>query len=247
MPIYCINLQHRQDRKKQSLHEFKKLGIPQHQVIYPPFKKDVRGGVYGCFDSHVKIWHDFYVQYPNDSYALIFEDDFVSPPDGMLWIKKAEQFICKHEGQVDLLHLHNLCVPVKHECNTKPFTNGYGLGCHAYFITRQYIERIVQNTHTFPEANGRHIDYELCINIKNKDNLLYTEKNFYLLQTGFMQHVGISDNMINSFEKKDDVMKRSSGIDDLMFFLILLRKYVVLTDVNTKKMVCLFYPVVCLS
>jgi GR25 family glycosyltransferase involved in LPS biosynthesis len=56
MPIYCINLKHRTDRKEHSLNEFKKIGISEDKVMYLPFTKDARGGVYGCFDSHMKIW-----------------------------------------------------------------------------------------------------------------------------------------------------------------------------------------------
>ena len=50
IPIYCINLKHRKDRKEHSLQQFTKLNILHDAVIYLPFTKDDRGGVYGCFD-----------------------------------------------------------------------------------------------------------------------------------------------------------------------------------------------------
>ena len=58
-PIYCINLEHRKDRREHSMKQFETLGISPNRVKYPHFTKDPRGGVYGCFDSHIKIWNDF--------------------------------------------------------------------------------------------------------------------------------------------------------------------------------------------
>lgn len=44
IPIYCINLENCKDRKKHSLEQFAKLGIPQDRVTYLYFTKDERGG-----------------------------------------------------------------------------------------------------------------------------------------------------------------------------------------------------------
>ncbi len=199
MPIYCINLSHREDRKKHSLEQFKKIGIPEYQIIYPPFTKDNRGGFYGCFDSHMKIWNDFYLYYPNQSYALIFEDDFIAPPHADMLIKMAAKFT--QENDVDIVNFHNLCVPLEGEQNNKLFTHGYGLGTHAYLITRRYIESIIERFGSLPMANGRHIDYEISINNIDKDNRLYSEKIFYTHQEAFTQMVGKSDNMISFIGK----------------------------------------------
>jgi GR25 family glycosyltransferase involved in LPS biosynthesis len=247
MPIYCINLKSREDRKKHSLQQFRTLGISPEQVIYPPFIKDVRGGSYGCFDSHVKIWHDFYLYFPNESYALIFEDDFIASPEGMSMIKKAEQFISKNEEEVDMLHLHNLCLPVPDKLNNPTFTKGYGLGNHAYFITRGYIQSILNKYGKFPEVNGRHIDYEIAVNIKNKDNMLYTEKIFYTIQEGFKQQIGVSDNNTSIYDKyisSTEISDRCDSINIGKNMLLFLKKYGRLSDIQLKKIACLFYPVI---
>ena len=44
-PIYCINLEHRKDRKEHSIRQFTNLGISLNSVIYPYLKK-IQGVVY---------------------------------------------------------------------------------------------------------------------------------------------------------------------------------------------------------
>ena len=245
MPIYCINLKNREDRKRESFQQFRAMGISPENVIYPSFTKDIRGGAYGCFDSHVKIWHDFYLYFPNESYALIFEDDFIAPPEGLLMIKKAEQFISKNEEHVDILHLHNLCIPVSDKLNNSIFIKGFGLGMHAYFVTRRYIQSILNKHGTFPETNGRHIDYEMAINIKSRDNMIYSEKIFYTVQEGFKQRIGVSDNT-GRIEKLMNIKNsdRCESMNMGKIFLLLLRKYGGMTDIQLKKIGCLLYPLI---
>ena len=139
-PIYCINLKNKNDRKINSEEQFKKLNI--YNVIYPLFTKDKRGGIYGCYASHIKIWKDFYEKYPNINYCLIFEDDFDSSKKSEEYIKYAEQFINKNYNEIDILNLHNFYVPVNNIINNDLFSNGYGIALHAYFITRHYIDKI---------------------------------------------------------------------------------------------------------
>ena len=249
MPIYCINLKNREDRKKHSVQQFRLMGISPEKVIYPYFTRDERGGAYGCFDSHVKIWYDFYLYFPNDSYALIFEDDFIAPPEANLLIKKAEQYIMNYEEEVDILCLHNLALPVPDEVNNSTFTKGFGLGNHAYFVTRRYIQSILNNYGMFPQANGRHIDYEISMNIKNRDNMLYSEKLFYTVQEGFRQQIGVSDNKLNTVERiiNSETSDRYQGINFLKRIFLLLRKYGRMSDIQIKKIICFMYPVVCRS
>ena len=56
--------------------QFTNLEISPTTVNYPHFTKDPRGGIYGCFDSHIKVWNDFFINHPNEKYVLVFEDDF---------------------------------------------------------------------------------------------------------------------------------------------------------------------------
>jgi hypothetical protein len=44
MRIYCINLEHRKDRKQHSLEQIRKMCVSHDNVVYPHFTKDKRGG-----------------------------------------------------------------------------------------------------------------------------------------------------------------------------------------------------------
>ncbi len=48
-PIYCINLEHRKDRKEHTIKEFEKMGIDHNKVIYPHFTKHKGGGCIWLF------------------------------------------------------------------------------------------------------------------------------------------------------------------------------------------------------
>ena len=233
MAVYCINLKHRTDRKQHSIQEFKKVGIPK--VIYLPFVKDIRGGAYGCFDSHMKIWNDFLTTFPEEKYAFVFEDDFVYSSKDPGLFKEATAYIEQHYEKVDVLFLHTYCVKVEDPINTKSFTRGYGFGTHAYVITRHYIESIRRDG-KLPEPNGRHIDFEMTFN-GNKKNILYSEKMFYTNQPCFTQLIDKSDNYVNMMDKlfRFDV---NQNLDGPLSILRLLKKYKIITDTKAKRLYC---------
>ena len=196
-PIYCINLEHRQDRKEHSLKQFAKLGISHDKVIYPHFVKDKRGGVYGCFDSHMKIWKDFYTNYPDAKYVLVFEDDFVVSDKTMEMINNAAKFIEDNYDAVDVLFFHNHCFVEKHPLNNSLFINGLGLTTAAGFVSRRYIQSILDKYGKFPEPTGRHFDYEMNENVFDTDVMIYTENIFYTRNPCITQLIDESDNASN--------------------------------------------------
>jgi GR25 family glycosyltransferase involved in LPS biosynthesis len=73
--IICINLDISTERKKHSEHYFAELGIPAR---FFTATKHPRGGMYGCFDSHIQVLKDAYKRGLNN--ILIFEDDFLPTP-----------------------------------------------------------------------------------------------------------------------------------------------------------------------
>lgn len=75
--------------------------------MFPIFTRDPRGGTYGCYDYHVKIWKQFYENH-NEAYCLVFEDDFVSNENCEYILKKGDEFMRNHNKEVDFLFLHNL-------------------------------------------------------------------------------------------------------------------------------------------
>jgi GR25 family glycosyltransferase involved in LPS biosynthesis len=238
-PIYCINLEHRKDRKIHSLNQFKKIGLSHDKIIYLHFIKDINGGVYGCFDSHIKVWNDFFKKYPNQKYALIFEDDFVFINNSESIIKNADEFINNNYDNIDILFLHNTCIDIENKINNNLFTNGYGLMAHAYFITRNYIQSIISKYGKLPEPNGWHIDFEINMNIVCKDNMIYTKKIFYTKEKYVKQIVDESNNYINIIDKlmRTDINKH---INDIMKIMKLLRK-TLLNDIQVQE---LFYIII---
>lgn len=73
--IVCINLRHREDRRKHMIRVMAELGIPFRFVV---FDKSPKGGIYGCFESHMKVLKDSYDS--GCQRVLIFEDDIIPTP-----------------------------------------------------------------------------------------------------------------------------------------------------------------------
>jgi GR25 family glycosyltransferase involved in LPS biosynthesis len=236
-PIYCINLEHRKDRKEHSLTQFTELGVPHEKVIYPHFTKDARGGVYGCFDSHMKVWNDFLTKYPNEKYCLVFEDDFVVSKKTKSIMKKSTKFIETNYDDIDILVLHSSRVPTYNNINNEIFTNGYGCNTQSLFITRHYIESIITKYGKLPEANGRHIDVELNMNILDKDNWVYTEKVFYTNKQYVTQLIDKSDNYSGKLDElfRTDVNK--SAHNGMKLYSII-KKFNLLNDTQIKQIAC---------
>jgi GR25 family glycosyltransferase involved in LPS biosynthesis len=195
-PIYCINLVERTDRKEHVMNEFNKIGIDSSNVKFPIFNRDVRGGKYGCYDSHVKIWNDFY-QNSNCNYCLIFEDDIISNNNTVDLLQKSKLFMQNNHNNVDFLFLHNLFIKSneKINCNTvnnEYFSKGFGLLAHAYFISRKYIELLIkQYNYIWLEPNGFDIDFTINCNRKH---CLYSNKCYFTQQEMFTQILNASNN-----------------------------------------------------
>ena len=196
VPVYCINLQERTDRKELSQIQFHKLNL-FNNVIYPIFYKDVRGGVYGCYNSHVNIWIDFFTNYPTKEYCFIFEDDFIIHPNTQETIRKASRFMRKKHNDIDILHLHSWCIRQENKHNNTSFSSGYGVSNVSYCITRSYIQSLVQKGFSF-EPNGKHIDIEISLNI---NSILFSDRVFYTNHTCITQSCSNSDNYLNIFDK----------------------------------------------
>jgi hypothetical protein len=102
---------------------------------------------------------------------------------------------------VDILFLHDTCVTSDNPTNNKLFTNGYGFGAHAYLVTRSYIHSIITRYDSLPQPSGRHIDFEIMLNIIDKENALYSEKLFFTRKKCFSQLIDKSDNYINKLDE----------------------------------------------
>lgn len=208
-PIYCINLKERKDRKKHVEKEFNKINIQPNDVMFLNFYLHKKGGIYGCYDSHMKVWNDFYTNHHDKELCIVFEDDIKVTENSKPYLKKAIQFVEKNKNKIDILFLHNYFVEYtdnhdKKHINNKYFINGYGYLLHAYIITRRYIKSILEKNHNkLPKPNGIHIDMNINL---NQNSILYSENIYFCKDPVFIQKYDSESNnyhnIIDKFLKK---------------------------------------------
>jgi hypothetical protein len=77
--IYYINLDHREDRRKEFLGEMERMGVPSDKIVRVPAVYKPKQGDWGCSLSHVKTMKMF----KESSYTncMVFEDDFMFVQD----------------------------------------------------------------------------------------------------------------------------------------------------------------------
>ena len=156
---------------------------------------------------------------------------------------KATKFMDGMYNNIDILILHSIYINVNNEVNNNLFTNGYGLGLYAYFITRQYIQSIINRYGSLPEPNGRHIDYDININITDKDNRLYSNNIFYTNDTYFNHLIDKSDNYINIIDEMfrgdpTKIQRISCKI------LLCVRKYISISDDRIRRILCIINNII---
>ena len=143
--IFCISLQNRTDRRDEVSKIFNELNIPVKFVIV---NKDPKGGIYGCFDSHIKIIK--YMNEHNKNNILIFEDDII-PTDSynLKNIENSIQFM-KTNKSWDLFYLGYF--PINYTnlyLNNNNITNNIikynPFATHAYCVNKRAVPKILNN------------------------------------------------------------------------------------------------------
>ncbi len=176
------------DRKQHSLQQCKHLGIKNIHWFHPT--KHPKGGAYGCYESHIAIWRQFFSKDPKSKFYFVCEDDIlVNAANCKSILRKAVKFMNKNYKQVDILHLHDYCFYHSDILNNSLFSLGQGQCTHAYIISREYIKKIID---TIPLADGTHIDYAMSF---DKAHGLYTNRQFYTRETFLIQSDITSDNV----------------------------------------------------
>jgi GR25 family glycosyltransferase involved in LPS biosynthesis len=61
--IYCISC--REDRYQKAVEEFKKIGLSTDKIQFYRPKKDPKGGIYGCYESHRQCMYLFWKHVQN--------------------------------------------------------------------------------------------------------------------------------------------------------------------------------------
>ena len=209
-PVYCINLKERKDRKKYIEKEFNKIDIQPNDLIFLNFFLHEKGGLYGCYDSQMKVWNDFYINHSDKEMCIVFEDDIEVNENSKLYLKKAIQFTQKNNDEVDILFLHNYFIEYSdnnNKINNKYFINAYGYLTHAYIITRRYIKSILEKNHNkLPKPNGIHIDMNINF---NQNDILYSENIYFCKKPIFTQKDNCESNNYNNII--DKIIKKKYG------------------------------------
>lgn len=101
--IFYINLEHRDDRKKQILNEFKKMDISDDKIHRIDAVHEKYNGHIGCAKSHIKTLE--YAKKHNYQTIVVFEDDFVFTEEKDVVFKKIHEFLKKFDGKWDVIQL----------------------------------------------------------------------------------------------------------------------------------------------
>lgn len=145
--IVCINLATRSDRRSYAQSVFQKFHIPARFHLV---EKHPKGGMYGCFDSHIQVIKHAYDSGKNN--LLVFEDDLL-PTETYSddHVKHAIQFM-KESKDWEIMYFGyfvfnynlnpNKCylnaeVVYPHVVKYNPFAT------HAYCLNRKGMEKIL--------------------------------------------------------------------------------------------------------
>jgi GR25 family glycosyltransferase involved in LPS biosynthesis len=143
MHIYCINLEHREDRRITVGAEFEREGLDVEFFpavdgrVNTPTGLYVTPPEYGCSMSHTNIWRDIVEK--KHTISLIFEDDVCLVPD---FITKLQIVLEEAKGLPwDVIHLGPL-LPIKKGLVSTILYEGQPLGTHAYLISYECAKKI---------------------------------------------------------------------------------------------------------
>ena len=147
--IVCINLDSRKDRRKGTQKVFDLLNISGR---YHTVSRHPKGGMYGCFDSHIQVIKEAYDK--GLSNLLVFEDDIkITPTYSNKQVHECVEFM-KNNNEWDIFYLgyfpSNTTRGSMKDFIHADFINEhiikYGpLAAHAYCVSRRGMKRILEN------------------------------------------------------------------------------------------------------
>jgi glycosyl transferase, family 25 len=101
--IFYINLNHREDRKKQILNQLSKMDIPINKIYRIDAVHEKYNGHIGCAKSHIKTLE--YAKKNNYKTVAVFEDDFVFTESKEIVFKRINDFLNNFDGKWDVIQL----------------------------------------------------------------------------------------------------------------------------------------------
>lgn len=181
--IYCISLDKSKKRRDFFISKIPS-NIPYKFMIV---KKHKKGGVYGCFHSHLKIIKDVYKRGLDN--VLIFEDDAYPTSsftnknieEAIHFLKTNEDWECFYLGYLIAgLYNSNIFHLFSERINSNIFKFN-PLGTHAYILNRKGMEKILNTYKNF--IGICHYDIYLAKYIKLKNYCfmpMLFDQNYYL-------------------------------------------------------------------
>ena len=162
--IYCINLKIRKDKYNSAVNTFNNINL--NNINFFLADKHKKGGMYGAFDSHIKVIKDAYTNNYNN--ILIFEDDVkIGKFYSNLLLKKSINFM-KNNNEWDIFYLGYF--PYGPKFNITPITNhifkSNPVVTHAYCLNRKSIIKILN---TYQSYIGK-IQYDVWLSTHSNLN-----------------------------------------------------------------------------
>lgn len=239
--IVCINLEHRKDRREHAESVFKQNEIPARFLTVT---KHPNGGVYGCFDSHIKIVLESYRKGLDN--VLVFEDDLIPTNSyNINNLMNAISFMNK-ERNWDILYLGYL---VFNPNFADPFLNSPKLpnynhivrynpsGTHAMVYSRRAIEKIIRSYQMYLGKTHYDIYLSQYVNLKNYciTPMLFDQKFCFTSDIEARNILEASARTTQCFVDKNKVLYRVSYLKDIIDSNIIYIAIVIIL------LVCLLY------
>jgi len=159
MHTYCINLEHRPDRRDEAQLEFDREGIDVEFFRATNGREESPTGLYisepeyGCAMSHVRIWRD--VVEKGYEIALVTEDDVRFVPN---FKQKIEDLLLEaSEFPWDMINIGPICPVIKTDVSSNLY-EGRTLSTHSYLIRLECAKKLAEFDPKFYKVG---IDFQL--------------------------------------------------------------------------------------
>ena len=159
MHTYCINLEHRTDRRNEARQEFDREGVDVEFFRATNGRKESPSGLYisepeyGCAMSHVRVWRD--VIEKGYDIALVTEDDVRLVPN---FKTKLEELLQEaKEYPWDVINIGPICPIVKTDVSENLF-EGRTLSTHSYIVKLECARKLADFDPKFYKVG---IDFQL--------------------------------------------------------------------------------------
>ena len=171
--ILYINLEHRKDRKKQILNEFKKMKIPEKKIHRINASHEKYNGHIGCAKSHLKSLR--YAKQQKYKNVIIFEDDFIFTQNIETVNKRINEFLKKFKGKWDIIQLTTVFKNIKDIENVDNIKKVHRASTSsAYIINNHFYDKLID---TF-SLSVKNMETEMIAFNKKNNNIL--KKNMKL-------------------------------------------------------------------